>query len=296
MLDFYELNFPSELEYGYSGGVRYKVFKNQSSNGYITRILTSKNGLREFDVSDATKTEENRDILQNFYHQVYGSAIGFRFKDYNDYIIKKEESSVNEDHLLKGYPFVFMFKKYQFSNLYEANFKRIYKPNSNGLIKVWLNDVELDSLDYIIDFTKGLITFQPIEEITGFTIASDTLGTVTKTNHGLTNNKIIYLDGFIDSAEILNKKTYTITVIDADHFTLNYDTTSIVQPINYTDSVIQIFPQYDDVVQFQCEYDIPVIFKEDFNPFVVETWNTVSFQPSLQEILILVDEEDEYEY
>ena len=102
-LEFHDnLRFPTEIEYGFSGGPRFKTTRTQANSGYIQSIINYRQALREYEISDANQTDAQRKELLKFFYQVYGGGIGFRFKDWFDYEATVLEGVFGEDG---GHPY-----------------------------------------------------------------------------------------------------------------------------------------------------------------------------------------------
>ena len=82
---FYEVQFPSAISFGAQGGPAYKTDVVVVSSGAETRNVTWAQARRRYNVAFAARLPTASDAVKAFFHNMQGSAHGFRFKDWTDY-------------------------------------------------------------------------------------------------------------------------------------------------------------------------------------------------------------------
>lgn len=152
MMNFSEERFPEDISLGAVGGPEYKTEILASLNGIEQRNIKWSQSRAKYNVSYGIKTKDQINKLLSFFRTKKGKAIGFRFKDWTDYIADRELIGVGDDvntvfKLSKSY-------KGEFSVEIRAITKLV--PNS---VKIYLNNKILSSDNYSVDHNKGMIAF-----------------------------------------------------------------------------------------------------------------------------------------
>jgi len=151
MADFYEIQFPTDISYGSEGGPEFLTEVVEFAGGTESRNQVWERSRWRFNAAYGVKTLEQMGSLIAFFMNCKGRAIGFRFKNHDDYEAIDCEIGVgngSEQHfqLVKTYT----FGGYSFD-------REISKPVS-GTVHIFDNDVEQVS-GWTVDTTTGLITF-----------------------------------------------------------------------------------------------------------------------------------------
>lgn len=82
---FVEVQFPSDISYGSSGGPEYATDIVASVGGYEQRNINWEQARARYNVAHGVKTKAQLDALIAFFRARKGRAHGFRFKDWTDY-------------------------------------------------------------------------------------------------------------------------------------------------------------------------------------------------------------------
>ena len=151
---FSENQFPVSLSYGSSGGPGFKTSVFTVDSG-VARTNAEWDRLRarytvDFDgvpYSDIQKVE-------NFFYGMRGMAIGFRFKDWNDYQIVKQNVVVGDGVATQFQ----LFKRYRSGGQF---FDRIItKPVRGSFDVLFLDGVEMVvNRDFFVNYSTGIISF-----------------------------------------------------------------------------------------------------------------------------------------
>lgn len=148
-MDFYEISFPADIAYGATGGPEFFTDIVTSSSGYEQRSDNWFNARCRYNLASAIKTKEQIEQLIAFFRITKGRAIGFRFKDWSDYQLKKQEIAIT-DGITTRFQII---KSYEFSGF--KYIRKIFKPISNSF-KIYLDEKEVFPE---IDAREGKIIF-----------------------------------------------------------------------------------------------------------------------------------------
>jgi uncharacterized protein (TIGR02217 family) len=233
--------FPDDISSGVVGGPEYSTTVIVVRSGFEQRNSNWSQSRGRWDASHAVRTRAQMEVLFAFFRSVKGKAHGFRFKDWIDYQVAKADGVLGTGVGNGG-------STYQIGKLYAAGalseIRAIRKPVA-GTVVGYRNDTPLTvgagAGQIAIDTTTGLITFQPdvtktidanvvkavdanvAKTITGITQANP--GVVTATGHTFTTGDRITHSGIVGMTQ-LNGVTATVTVIDANTYSLGIDTTA----------------------------------------------------------------------
>lgn len=162
---FHEVRLPDQIEKGAQG----------SAAGFNTSILALSSGNEKrninwsknrgtWNVAYGIQSKEDMQDVINFFYCRYGRGFGFRFKDFSDYEIGKLATmgGVNVDpqdiFTGDGVTVAIQINKVYSDGTYSFT-RKITKPVLGTLI-VYVNGVAvIETTDYTVDYTTGLITF-----------------------------------------------------------------------------------------------------------------------------------------
>jgi len=148
-IPFFELQFPTDIAYGVSGGPEFNTDIIVTSSGYEQRNINWSCSRNKYNLAPSIKNQEQLDQLLKFFYLCQGRAIGFRFKDWLDYKLTNQQIEVGDGKKTQFQ----LIKTYGDSNFVHK--RKISKPIVNS-IKVFVDDVEV--FPEIIGFT-GVINF-----------------------------------------------------------------------------------------------------------------------------------------
>ncbi|KIC49101.1 DUF2460 domain-containing protein [Tateyamaria sp. ANG-S1] len=167
-MNFHEVRFPASLSFGSVGGPERRTEVVTLANGYEERNTPWAHSRRRYDAGLGMRSLDDVETLIAFFEARMGQMYGFRWKDWADF--KSGAASSDPDFLDQTiatgdgvravYPLVKTYRSGSFS--YE---RPIAKPVA-GSVRVGLGRDEMqEGVDYEVDLTTGLITFQhPPEE------------------------------------------------------------------------------------------------------------------------------------
>lgn len=292
--DFVDLLFPIDYSYGCTTSIVNSVDISQDVGGYEKRNLNWADPLRTYTITHTNKTPEEIRQLVRFVNQFHGQAISFKFLEWTDYDVLKEEGIGNEDGLLTGLPYIELWKKYEYSTLlpyYARRIKLIARTQDYDLMdgyeldkpfKCYMDGVDKTS-EYTLDAVNGLVYLPAISSINIRIISKETNGIVeTYDPHGFSSNDKIYLQN-VNNGAILNNALFGITVIDSNHFYLNYDTSNITTA-TMSGGTASKYKQDNGFFQWQGEFFVKVRFGEEEQEITYNDWQAYTLPLTMQEI------------
>lgn len=150
MQDFIEERFPTDISFGSIGGPMYQTSVIENQFGVESRHVILTQARHIYNVSYGIRNQLHMNKLLAFFHNCMGKAIGFRFKDWNDYQIQDQQIAIAD-----GKTTTFeICKEYSLGN--KIIKRRIHKP-VQGTIRIQ------NFQDYSgcqCDYTKGILAFK----------------------------------------------------------------------------------------------------------------------------------------
>ncbi len=150
-MGFVEVQFPTDISYGSSGGPEYATDIVASQSGYEQRNVNWEQARARYNVAHGVKTKTQLDALIAFFRARKGRAYGFRFKDWTDYQVTAESLGTGN-----GVTTQFQLVKHYLSGAV-SEVRTINKPVS-GTVQIYKNAV-LQTSGVTVDTTTGLVTF-----------------------------------------------------------------------------------------------------------------------------------------
>ena len=147
-MSFVEVQFPTDISYGASGGPIFMTDVVATVSGHEQRNSKWSQSRAKYNVASGIKTEAQWQALIAFFRARRGMAIGFRFKDWSDYKAENQPLKSlggNEYQLVKQYV--------SGAAVYERD---ITKPVSSS-VKLYEDSI-LQASGWSIDTATGVIT------------------------------------------------------------------------------------------------------------------------------------------
>ncbi len=152
-MGFVEVQFPTDISYGSSGGPEYTTDIVASVSGHEQRNIHWSQARARFNVAHGVKTKAQLDALIAFFRARKGRAHGFRFKDWTDYQVSSQVIGLG-DGLVTQFQLV---KKYTSGGATET--RVISKPVA-GTVNLYVNGV-LKSTGVSVNTVTGMVTLTP---------------------------------------------------------------------------------------------------------------------------------------
>lgn len=148
---FIEVQFPTDISYGSSGGPEYATDVVIAASGYEQRNVNWAEARARYNVAHGVKTKAQLDALIAFFRARKGRAHGFRFKDWTDYQATTETLGIGD-----GVRTQFQLIKTYVSGAVTET--RTIKKPVGGTVQVYKNAV-LQSSGVMVDTSIGVVTF-----------------------------------------------------------------------------------------------------------------------------------------
>lgn len=148
MTDFVEVQFPTDISYGATGGPMFMTDVVSTLSGHEQRNSKWVQARAKYNVASGIKTEMQWLALIAFFRARLGKAVGFRFKDWSDY--KGENQPLNS---LGGNDYQ-MVKQYISGAVVHE--REITKPVA-GTVKLYKDSI-LQASGWSVDTSTGIIT------------------------------------------------------------------------------------------------------------------------------------------
>lgn len=259
---FYETRFLDNLAPGAVGGPSTLTDVVPLESGGEQRNIVWSEPRQRYSIGLVHRPQAELEALASFFRIMRGRAHGFRFRDLTDYTVSTTYGQLGTSSLGTGALAYSLYKRYTAAGAHD--YRRIRKPVS-GTVTVYRNaspvTVGAAPGNIAIDYTTGIVTFVPD--------ATDAISAITQANpgkittgaaHGLSNGQLVYLDGIAGMTQ-LNGQVVTVTVVDADEFTIGVNTTAYGA---YTSGgTVKLGPQPADVLTWAGEFDVPVRLDTD---------------------------------
>ena len=161
-MNFHEVQFPTDLSFGALGGPQRRVDVVTLANGFEERNTPWAHSRRVYDAGLGLRSLDDVENVIAFYEARFGQMYGFRWKDWSDFKSGKPSVVINRQDqqiaLGDGMTTTFqLIKTYRSGgHVYE---RPITKPVRGSVLIAVEQDDKLDTIDYTVDDTTGLITF-----------------------------------------------------------------------------------------------------------------------------------------
>ena len=148
MTDFVEVQFPTDISYGATGGPMFLTDVVATVSGHEQRNSKWQQSRAKYNVASGIKTESQWQALIAFFRARRGRAIGFRFKDWSDY--KAENQPLKS---LGGNDYQLVKQYVSGAVVYERD---LTKPVP-GSVKLYADSI-LQASGWSIDTETGIVT------------------------------------------------------------------------------------------------------------------------------------------
>jgi uncharacterized protein (TIGR02217 family) len=169
---FHEVLFPPDISFGSSGGPKFKTTIFVTDAGYEQRNIDWSRARHEWDVAHSMRDQFGEadlvsiETLGAFFLARAGRAHGFRFKDWNDYLIDNQVIGTG-DGSKTVFQIIKTYRSYQPESGVDLTYTRtLVKIGWGTLENVSVGGVVLEEgEDFTVDYNTGLITFEVAPEI-----------------------------------------------------------------------------------------------------------------------------------
>jgi uncharacterized protein (TIGR02217 family) len=162
-MQFHEVRFPASLSFGSVGGPERRTDVVTLANGFEERNTPCAHSRRRYDAGLGMRSLDDVESLISFFEARMGQMYGFRWKDWSDY--KSSVASADPTYLdqviATGDGVVAVFPLVKTYRSGEQSYARPITKPVLGSVRIGLDQDEMqEGIDYQVDVTTGLITFQ----------------------------------------------------------------------------------------------------------------------------------------
>lgn len=155
---FVEVQFPTDIEYGFTGGSKFSTRILPAASGYEQRLANWTKARLRYNLSKGVQDQTLIDAVIAFFNARQGRAHGFRFKDWTDYKITAQAIGTGTPGGLLTFQ---IYKRYSSGGV---NYDRTIKKIVATSVSVTVNAVaKIEGAnpggDYTVNYNTGLITF-----------------------------------------------------------------------------------------------------------------------------------------
>jgi len=148
---FHEIQFPTDISYGSSGGPEFSTEVVELGSGYEQRNINWAYARARYNVAYGVKTAAQMTALIAFFNARKGRAHGFRFKDWTDYTATAQDIGTGD-----GTEDDFQLYKH-YTDAQGTYARKITKPVA-GSVHIYFDSVE-QTEGWDIDTATGIVTF-----------------------------------------------------------------------------------------------------------------------------------------
>jgi len=156
MTSFEEIQFPTDISYGATGGPMFMTDVVSTVSGHEQRNSKWSQYRAKYNAASGIKTETQWQALIAFFRARRGKAVGFRFKDWSDYKAENVQIGVGDDSTTEFQ----LIKIYASGSV--AVSRDITKP-VDGTVDIYVYAV-LQSSGVSVNTTTGIVTFDTAPE------------------------------------------------------------------------------------------------------------------------------------
>jgi len=153
MADFHSVRLPDDIERGAVGGPAFKTSRSLLASGQQTTVRHWLQPLGGWDIGYGIQSLDDLEAVRNFFYARMGAGFGFRFKDWSDFTVARQEIGTGD-----AAQSVFqMFKRYSDGTF---DFDRTLTRLVATTVQTWVNSVPLtEGGGFSVDLDTGLITY-----------------------------------------------------------------------------------------------------------------------------------------
>lgn len=151
-MSFHDVRFPDDIAYGATGGPGYNTDVITVKSGKERRNANWVMGRCSWDVSTGLKNQADLDKLIAFFRARLGKAYAFRFKDWTDFRMARQQIATGDGVATT----IQLAKAYTDDGGYQVS-RDITKPVA-GTVQIWLGGIE-QAGGWSCDLLTGIVTF-----------------------------------------------------------------------------------------------------------------------------------------
>jgi uncharacterized protein (TIGR02217 family) len=148
-----EIVFPTDVDYGMTGGQEFNTTIGAGNTGYEARNQNWVNPRRRYEITAGQKSKAQHQTLLGFFNARKGKFRSFLLYDWSDFDVTGQSIGTGT-----GGALTLQLKK-TYADAANPTDRTIKKPK-NGTVKIYVNAVlQVEGVDYTVSYTLGTITF-----------------------------------------------------------------------------------------------------------------------------------------
>lgn len=165
---FHEVRFPTSLSFGALGGPERRTEIVSLANGHEERNTPWSHSRRRYDAGVALRSLDDIQEVLAFFEARQGQMFGFRWKDWSDFTSTGPTTEISYDDHIIGFGDG-VSRQHPLVKTYRSGEQQYTRPITKpvlGTVRIGIAEQELqESVDYSIDYTTGLISFNVAPDI-----------------------------------------------------------------------------------------------------------------------------------
>jgi len=161
-MTFHDVRFPASLSFGALGGPERRTEIVTLANGFEERNTPWAHGRRRYDAGMGLRSLDDIETLIAFFEARQGQLIGFRWKDWSDYLSCRPSAGVaaSDQLIAVGDDAVDVFQLTKSYRSGDVVYQRPITKPVPGSVRVQIGgDLAQEGVDYEVDENSGLLTF-----------------------------------------------------------------------------------------------------------------------------------------
>jgi uncharacterized protein (TIGR02217 family) len=154
--------FPEAISYGSAGGPGFLTYVFEGHSGFEQRNAAWQLAKARWTISVVDRDAEEMDVIRAFFYACRGRLIGFRFKDWNDFVVGSVLTPAPLAAVGAANVAVKLIKVYAAGS--STYTRRIVKPIA-GTFRLFADGVAiataLEGVNYTVDYAQGIFTVTP---------------------------------------------------------------------------------------------------------------------------------------
>ncbi|MBA1147420.1 DUF2460 domain-containing protein [Ectothiorhodospiraceae bacterium WFHF3C12] len=248
MTPFVEERLDMGYDRGAVGGPEFSTDIVEFGSGHEDRNANWDDARGRWELGEREIDRKDLDYLQAFFRARRGRAVGFRYRDWNDYRAQSEALAPD------GTPTVQLIKTYASAG--ESQVREIRKPVA---ATVTLQRGGATFSAWSLDSTTGIVTLTSDWDAAIESLTQAAPAVVTITGHGRQTGDVLYITG---TGTSLDDAAHAITVIDPDTFSV-YGSDTSGDPAYSSGGTAEQYVQPSESLTWSGEFDVPVRFATD---------------------------------
>lgn len=153
-MGFHEIQFPSDISYGSSGGPEFSTTVAVLASGQEQRNSNWSLSRNRYNIAWGVKNSTQLTALLSFFYNRIGKAYGFRYKDWSDFTITLGYIGLGT---AGGEDTFQIIKRYSSLGVYD---RTISKPIDGTLLVYVDGALQTETTHYVVDYETGIIVFE----------------------------------------------------------------------------------------------------------------------------------------